>query len=386
VRATAVVTVRDEVLGASNGQPNQVFRLRRSPVYAQAVRPVEERLQEQATTGVLATTAEREQFDDKRQERELRKGFLLEVVEGRETRPWEEVEDFYNSGPDDRHYVLNRTIGEIRFGNGEQGRIPIAGINNIIARYYRYGGGARSNVGAGTLTDLQTPVAGVGTVTNLWPAEGGADEELVEDTKARAPKELKARDRAVTAQDFEFLARQTPGVRVRRAHALPLYHPQFPGIEVPGVVTVIVVPESKEAKPVPSESTMRSVCAYLNQRRLLTTEVIVAPPKYKQVAVEATVIVQGAADPALVKSQVEVALTRFLHPLEGGEDGQGWPLGGTVFYSEVFQQMLRVEGVDRVEEMRLIVDAERMNRCDNAEIPRDYLVFGEDHEISVIFS
>ena len=62
--------------------------------------------------------------------------------------------------------------------------------------------------------------------------------------KARAPKELKARDRAVTVQDFEFLARQTPGVRVRRAHALPLYDPQFPDVDVPGVITVIVVPES----------------------------------------------------------------------------------------------------------------------------------------------
>lgn len=37
--------------------------------------------------------------------------------------------------------------------------------------------------------------------------------------------------------------------------------------------------------------------------------------------------------------------------------------------------MLRVEGVDRVEELRLIVDGERMGRCENAEIARDYLVY-----------
>jgi predicted phage baseplate assembly protein len=389
VRATAVVTVQGEVLGGSNGQPNQQFRLRRSPVYAQAMRPVDERLQEQQTTGVLTTEVERQAFDQRLQERELRKGFLLEVLEGRDSRPWEEVENFYNSGPDDRHYWLNRTTGEIQFGNGEQGRIPIAGINNVIIRYYRYGGGARTNVGAGTLTNLQTPVAGVKSETmNYWPASGGADEESVEDAKARAPKELKARDRAVTSQDFEFLARQTPGVRVRRAHALPLYHPQFPGVEVPGVVTVIVVPEVDETvnwPPMPSESTLKAVCAYLNQRRLLTTEVIVAPPKYVQVAVEATVILHGAADPAEVKTKVEAALNRFLHPLSGGEDGQGWPLGGTVFYSEVFQQMLRVEGVDRVEELRLIMDGERMGRCDNAEIARDFLVYPTNHELNVLF-
>jgi hypothetical protein len=62
---------------------------------------------------------------------------------------------------------------------------------------------------------------------------------------------------------------------VRRAHALPLYHPQFPGVEVPGVVTVIVVPEVDETvnwPPMHSESTLKAFCSYLNQRRLLTTE------------------------------------------------------------------------------------------------------------------
>lgn len=182
-------------------------------------------------------------------------------------------------------------------------------------------------MGAGTLTNLQTPVAEVKSETmNYWSASGGADEESVEDAKARAPKELKARDRAVTSQDFEFLARQTPGVRVRRAHTLPLYHPQFPGVEVPGVVTVIVVPEVDETvnwPPMPSESTLKAVYGYLNQRRLLTTVVIVAHPKYVQVAAEATVVLLGAADPAEVKTKVEAALNRFLHPLNGGEDGQG---------------------------------------------------------------
>ena len=386
VRATAVTTVQDEVIGASNGLPNQIFRVRRVPIFAGAVRPVEERLQEQATRNVMAAAAEREQFDRVLRERELRKGFLLEVDENRDIRPWEEVEDFFNSGPDDRHYTLNRTTGEIKFGNGEEGRIPLAGINNIIARFYRYGGGSRGNVGAGTLTDLQTFPAGVDTVTNLWPAEGGADEESLEDTKARAPKELKARDRAVTNQDFEFLARQTPGVRVRRAHALPLYHPQFPNTEVPGVVTVIVVPESQDKPPIPSESTLKAVCAYLNQRRLLTTELIVAPPQYKQVAISATVVANAIADPAAVKVGLENAWNQYLDPLVGGADDQGWPLGGDVLFSEVFRVGLQVEGVDRIEDLRIIVDGERLGRCESAEIPKDFLVYAGEHEINVTFT
>jgi hypothetical protein len=386
VRATAVVTVRDQVLGSSNGQPNQVLRLRNAPLYANPPRSVEDRLRDLASQPRNPNETEQAALDQALRERELVKGFLLEVDEGQGPLPWEEVEDFFNSQPSDRHYVLNRTTGDVTFGDGEQGRIPVAGINNLIARYYRYGGGARGNVGAETASDLQSSPPGVDSVTNHWAAEGGADEEPVEDTKARAPKELKARDRAVTSQDFEFLALQTPGVRVRRAHALPLYHPLFPGVQVPGTVTVIVVPESDDVKPLPSEATMEAVCAYLNQRRLLTTEVYVAPPNYKLVKIEATVLAKPTANAAEVKTKVEQNLTAYLHPLTGGSDGQGWPLGDDVLYSEVFRQVLSVDGVQTIQDLRIVVDGERMGRCENAVIPDDYLVYSDGHQIDVTFT
>ena len=73
---------------------------------------------------------------------------------------WEPVDDFAASGPDDAHFTLNRTTGEVRFGDGIDGRIPVANPDNpngnIIARLYRSGGGSSGNVGAETLTNLLT--------------------------------------------------------------------------------------------------------------------------------------------------------------------------------------------------------------------------------------
>jgi Baseplate J-like protein len=386
VRATAVTTVKDEVIGSSDGLPNQSFNLLNFPIFAQTVRPVEERLREQMTRTPNPNEAERAVWNRELQERELIKGFLLEIDEGQGAEPWEEVEDFFNSLPRDRHYILNRTIGEIATGNGERGRIPIAGINNLVVRYYRYGGGVNSNIPAGGIADLQTNIAGVDTVTNNWAAEGGDDEESIADTKARAPKELKARDRAVTNQDFEFLAQQTPGVRVRRAHALPLFHPQFPDTPIPGAITVIIIPESKSPKPIPSEGTMQTVCAYLNRHRLLTTEVFIAPPKYVQVKVEATVLARPSANPAAVKTHIEMVLNTYLHPLTGGEDGLGWPLGGEVIHSEVFRRVLSVDGVQRIDELRIVIDGDRLLPCTDAPIPKNFLVFSDGHDIDVTFS
>ncbi len=383
VGVTAVTTVRDEVLGSSNGQPNQGFRLRNAPIFAAALPPVEARLREKEAQPPNPNEVQRQALNQALRERELIKGFLLEVDEGQGTQAWEEVEDFFHSEASDRHYLLNRTTGAITFGDGEEGRIPLAGINNIVVRYYRYGGGARGNVGAEMITNLQSSAPGVERVTNYWAAEGGADEELIQDTKARAPKEIKARSRAVTNQDFAFLAQQTPGVRIRRAYALPLYHPQFPDTPVPGAITVIVIPDSKDPNPIPSEATMQAVCAYLNRHRLLTTEVFVASPKYVQVKIEATVLARPTANPAAVKTNIETVLNTYLSPLTGGEDGLGWELGDEVIYSEVFRRVLTVAGVQRIEELQIVVDGDRLSPCTNAQIPKEFLVFSDGHDINV---
>ncbi|MEW5868201.1 MAG: putative baseplate assembly protein [Chloroflexota bacterium] len=369
VHATQALTVRDEVLGGSNGRPNQAFQLANRPV----VTPehIESAV---AADGKLA---------------EIR-GLRLEVDEGSGFKVWREVEDFYASGPEDTVYTLNRTTGEVHFGGGH-GRIPTANpansSANVVARQYRYGGGKRSNVGAGTVSELQTYVEAVKTVTNNRPAEGGSDEETVAEAKLRAPMEIKSRNRAVTAEDFEFLALQTPGVRVRRAKALALTHPRYPDAQIPGCVTVIVVPDSDAPDPLPSENTLSIVCAHLNKHRLLTTEVYVVPPHYHLVSIEANLIVRPEADLAEVKKAVEKKLATYFHPLLGGENGTGWPFGGDIFYSDVYRVLLQQDGVERIENNGLYIwlDNERQAFCQDICIEAGALLYSTAHTIRVSY-
>src|SRR4029077_999415 len=101
-------------------------------------------------------------------------------------------------------------------------------------------------------------------ISNLLPAAGGRDEETLDEAKLRAPQALKNKCRAVTAEDFEALAMEAPGVK--RAKALPLTHPGFPGVQVPGAVTVIIVPDSDVPSPMPSEGVNPTAGAYLDPR------------------------------------------------------------------------------------------------------------------------
>ena len=121
----------------------------------------------------------------------------------------------------------------------------------IIARSYRFGGGAVGNAGPDTITALRSALPDVDSVTNVRPAAGGADAETLDEVKLRAPHDLRHRERAVTSEDFADLALKTPGVALQRAFALPLTSanattdPPTLVPNTPGAVTVVILPENK---------------------------------------------------------------------------------------------------------------------------------------------
>jgi predicted phage baseplate assembly protein len=347
-------TVLDEILGGANGAPNQAD-------LAVANVPVE--------PGSLQ----------------------LEIEEqGNGWKAWTVVDDLYASGAHDKHYILNRATGVIRFGDGVNGEIPPINIDNttanVIARSYRFGGGQRGNLGPGKIKTMLSTVDGVDDARVLNPsrAYGGREEESLGDAVKRAPRSLKSRCRAVTNEDFEFLA--TEAANVKRAHALPLFHPRFPDVPVPGAMTVIIVPDAgDDPKPEPTEGTLRTVCEYLNQRRLLTTELFVIKPDYQQVSVNVEVIATNSADLKQVKEAVKETLLEYFHPLKGGEDGKGWPFGREIYYSLVYQRIFSITGggVLRIEHLTIELDGASFSECTDIPIRKAALVYSISHDINV---
>jgi predicted phage baseplate assembly protein len=345
-------TVRDEVLGGSDGSRTQRVRL--------ASRPI------------------------------LEDSLKLEIqVSDDGPERWKEVPDLFGSGPADNHYVLNRTSGEIRFGDGVNGNIPVAYVGdpggNVVAREYRFGGGRRGNVPEGTITTLVTPVPGIDPagVSNLQAAHSGRDEETLDEAKKRAPNSLRSRDRAVTAGDFEYLA--TQAASIKRAKALPGFHPDFPYLKLPGIVSVIVVPDADPGNPMPmpSDGTLRSVCRYLDERRLITTEVFVLKPQYQKVEVRGDIVVPDTADAAEVHQRIVTSLADYFHPLRGADDGKGWVFGGTIHYSRVYQRVFSVPGVASITRLTIVLDDEEQDRCTDVPIARHGLLFSAEHAITV---
>lgn len=315
-----------ERLGRSDGTAGQVFHTRRRPLLPR--RPGEE---------VRVLTSE-----------------------GAET--WTEVVDFADSGPEDRHCAIDAAAGEVRFGprirypDGslhQHGAIPPDGAVLELSGY-RVGGGTAGNVGAGTLTVLKSSIPFIGAVENLQAARGGVDAETIENLKLRGPMTLRSGDRAVTAADFERLTAEA-SPEVARARCLP-------PAEAGGPVRVLVVPRI-EVPPeqlelddlaLPDEL-VEAVSSHLDERRILTTEVEIGTPSYQGVTVVARLRSAPGAQPELVRNEALGLLYRYLNPIVGGPEGDGWPFERGLNLGEVFALLSGVDGVTGVEEVLLFL-------------------------------
>jgi predicted phage baseplate assembly protein len=323
-----------EAIGSSNGSPGQTFTLQNVPVQP---RRAHETLEVERDDGT---------FDE-----------------------WIEVPDFAASQSDQPHFVLDDATGTIELGpcirspDGEErqyGRVPPAG-RKLRFSAYRSGGGVIGNVGARTINVLQSSIPYIASVLNHAPAVGGTDAEDIEHAKWRAPQILKARERAVTPEDFEVLAREaTPGIARARCLAARDAPVAGPATAAPGSVRLELVPALSQANGplLPDQLQVpprirQEVQAYLDERRLLTSELLLEVPTYTWVSVLARVRPKPRASKARVAQRATEAMYRFIHPTVGGPDFLGWPFGRELFAGEIYSLIQSIDGVDLVEEVTL---------------------------------
>ncbi len=294
----------------------------------------------------------------------LEPGETLEVREpGRDDWvAWQPVDTCADSASDDRHFMLDRARGQVRFGPAirqpdggwrQFGAVPSAGSALRFSRY-RYGGGRAGNVAGRALTMLVSPLAGVASVTNPEPAVGGADAEPLESARRRAALELRSRSRAVTARDFERLTVEASASVARAICSAP---------EGGGPVRVYVLPRINPADRLlttqelaPDQELLQLLAERLEEHRLIGTSIRLLPARLRGVSVAVEVIAGPAADPERVRQDVEHALYTFLNPLIGGSadgPGAGWPAGRSVSQGELFGIVYAIGGVQSVNLLRV---------------------------------
>ncbi|HLB71693.1 MAG TPA: putative baseplate assembly protein [Candidatus Methanoperedens sp.] len=336
-------TIKDEILGSSDGSADQKFSFLKFPVLEGQEIRVCEILSEEEKQEIIALSGEKAIKEEKDE-----KGKVIETCV-----LWTEVPDFFESKPRDRHYILDRAMGQLQFGDGINGMIPPIQDNNIKAASYQSGGGKQGNVSAVEIKTLKSAVAGVESVSNPVAADGGADTATLDEMLEIGPAMIDHRDRAVTAEDFEWLAKNASR-KVIKVRCLPNINNRRQK-EI-GWITVIIVPDSLEAKPCPSLELRKKVRQHLEARSANTLShkrhVNVDSPSYVEVSVSVDVFVTSLDKISEVEREVKKKLDAFFHPLTGGPEEKGWDFGRDVSASDIYALLEDIEGVDHVENLK----------------------------------
>ncbi|WIV66075.1 putative baseplate assembly protein [Natrialbaceae archaeon AArc-T1-2] len=293
---------------------------------------------------------------------------------------WTEVPDFAASGPDDTHYVLDRSRGVVRFGDGITGTVPMAD-QPVIADRYVHGGGTGGNVsGASDWQFLGRDLL----VSPLEEAAGGRDAESLDSALARLRRDLQRPYRAVTRDDVRYVAEHTPGLRFGRT-AVKLDE-QSTGPEndhgAHGTIQVVVVPESTRRRPRPSEGFLAAVRENLERHRLLTDRIEVKGPEYVGIRVSAEVELAEGTDENQRIQAIKETLRAFVDPLSGF-DGDGWPFGRPVYTSELHERIGSVEGVEVVHDLSITASGSHERTHTGIEIGPESLAYSLDHEVRI---
>lgn len=176
--------------------------------------------------------------------------------------------------------------------------------------------------------------------------------------------DLRDRYRAVTCEDYEYLALtrwpETPkakelgaAARFRRARCVPHRNLAFGdrAADAPAHVSLVVVPPLPTDDPEEEGAVeaREALWSFLDERRVLAARHHVVAAGYVDIKVGGALCPRGDARPGDALGEAADSLIAFFDPLRGGTDGMGWPFGRPVYASEVYAVLNELPLIDYVE-------------------------------------
>lgn len=206
--------------------------------------------------------------------------------------------------------------------------------------------GAIGNVGAHEITHIYERLPYIKEIDNPEPMAGGFASELDSETLDRGRKIINHLWRAVTAVDYEEIARAVPGIYKAKA------------IDTQGEVKLYLL--SENSQPANSEL-IGTVIKFLHPLKCQGVSLIVLPAVIKDINITARVKIQQGHQLKTVTSLAKAKLKSVMNP-------RSWVWGRKVSISEVSASLEAIQGIDYVEELLLPAENIRLQPYELASV------------------
>jgi hypothetical protein len=349
IEARESKTINKMLLGSSDGSGSQKFTIEDKPLFELKLWVLESTLPE-------GFDGYRDRFGD---------GYWV---------LWSPVQSFENLGANQRAYMLDGSLGEIYFGDNRGGNIPPLGEDNIRVSY-RIGGGVRGNLPAREINTLVDTVAYIDGVVNHIESSGGVNLQSIENLMRIAPKRIKHRYRAVNEEDYYYLVLEASS-SVAKISVVPSR----------GQVKLYIVPFSSNKKPLPSLGLINLIEKYIGDIAPATVNILIEKPKYIGISLNVTITIIDWQFATTIKGVINKKLESFLHPLYGGDRGDGWEFGTLPMLVDLYSLFSTIEGVDTVDSLSVELSTGESYSINEPKMPqfgRENLVCSGTHTIEI---
>jgi len=251
---------------------------------------------------------------------------------------WNQLEYIIFSDSNTKAYevVLNHddTV-TINFGDGERGIAPSIADTLIIS--YVVNLASEGRVGVGDLSKLSSPIYDKRgnivefTLYNINISSGGIESESSSEIRYRAPGIIKSQDRAVTINDYKYLAESIDGV----SHAVVYDINNAPDLCLHHEVKVIIVPDNIVSD---EETLIQVVYNYLYQRMIPPTNLQAIVPAKIPINIHVRVKVMSNLPEGGIDYSIRESLYKFFNNRKSN-------IGESIYPSEISSVITNVAGV-----------------------------------------
>jgi len=271
---------------------------------------------------------------------------------------WSYVDSLVNQGPSSLVFTTSQNEDgslTVIFGDGINGSIPAAG--QLISALYKTSIGEAGNVVSNAITEVSFIPGNIDpealsylTVTNGAAAYGGANADDAAQLKNKIKAAIISRKRAVTLEDYAYLALQVAQTGKAKAvggtySSITIYlQPQNDGSSTPGLIS---------GNPTTAWTTLSGkVSSYLSDKIPVGSTVTIQPPTYVPLYVSMSVTVNSSYR----NNSVKLAINKKL--LNDGElfSYEQNTFGRSIAFSKVIATVASIEGVEAVTITKLNTD------------------------------
>ncbi|MBC6480826.1 MAG: putative baseplate assembly protein [Hormoscilla sp. GM7CHS1pb] len=268
---------------------------------------------------------------------------------------WHVRPDLLNSDQFATDFVVemdNDRIANLRFGDGDLGKVPSVGMKMLAN--YRRGNGAAGNVGREAIAYLLPKdgsryselVGKIPLVSNPLAAQGGIDPEPIADARLNAPQAFRIRQSCVTEADYVEVMERHP--EVQRAAAQLRWTGSW--------YTVFIAVDRYGGTPL-DDDFKEELGDYIMPFRLMAHDLEIVEPTF--VPLDSLLLVEikdGYFQRSIFR---ELENTFSNQDLPDGKRGFFHPdnlsFGQPVYLSQIIQRAMEIAGVYRVEAKRFQV-------------------------------